>query len=95
MLLETELEKGDEIHLQLQTEKGSIKNITISFFRGDKRLLFSEEKDKMLFPWGEIAFKDLIILLCETHGFNKPEPEEIQKIVNNYGKKDTLVYQFT
>ena len=93
MLLETELEKGDEIRFQI--EKGSIEQITISFFRGNKRLLFSKEKDKMLFPWGEFAFKDLIVLLCETHGFNKPEPKEIRRIINNYGKKDTLTYQFS
>ena len=93
MLLETELEKGDEIRIQI--EKGSIEQITISFFRGDKRLLFSKEKAKMLFPWGETAFKDLIILLSETHGFNQPEPKEIQGIINNHRKKDTLTYQFT
>ncbi len=68
----TKLKEGDLIALNPETR-------IVCFFRGKQGLLFSSGAASMLFPWGEIAFGELIILLSNTHNF-KSSPLETKNI---------------
>lgn len=66
MQLRTGLQKGDRIVLDAEKRM-------ISFFRGDKRLLFFSRENEMLFPWGAPAFGDLIKILSDVLELTPPK----------------------
>lgn len=68
----TQLKEGDLIALDSETR-------TVCFLRNNQRLLFSDGSVDMLFPWGDLAFGELIILLSNTNDFKSP-PTEIGSI---------------
>ena len=85
----TELKEGDLIALNPEKR-------TIIFLRDGRPLLFSNGDDERIFPWGEAAFVDLIILLSNTHNFSSP-PARLDEVDFSYtriGGDRCISYRF-
>jgi len=67
----TTLQRGDEVRLDTEAR-------TLSFSRKDQNLLFSGNECEKVFPWGDSAFSDLVVLLIETHDLGEFEEQNIK-----------------